>query len=64
MFQPKFYNGCHDLIMMYIDLNMKGFGYSFIICGISKSEAIMLMQNTDFTEKSKILQSIKTHYLL
>ena len=55
MFQLKFYNGCHDLIMMSIDLNMKGFGYSFIICRISKSEAITLMQNTDLTEKSKKL---------
>ena len=41
--------------MMSIDLNMKGFGYSFIICRISKSEAITLMQNTNLTEKSKIL---------
>ena len=36
-------------------LNIKGFDYSCIISGISKSEVIKLMQNTNFNEKSGIL---------
>ena len=34
-------------------LNIKGSGYHCIISGISKSEAINLMQNTDLIEKVK-----------
>ena len=33
-------------------LNIKGSDYCFIISGISKNEAINLMQNTDLTEES------------
>ena len=36
-------------------LNIKGPDYRCIISGISKSEAINLMQNTDLTEKSGTL---------
>ena len=52
-FQPNVCNGCHDLIMMSTKLrditilNIKGSDYCCIISGISKSEAINLMQNTD-----------------
>ena len=33
-------------------LNIKDFNYRCIITGISKSEAIKLLQNIDLTEKS------------
>ena len=36
-------------------LNIKGADYHCIISGISKSEAINLMQNIHFTEKSRTL---------
>ena len=35
------------------NLNIKGADYCCIISGISKSEAINLMQNIDLTEKSR-----------
>ena len=56
-FQPNVRNGCHDLLMMSIILsniailNIKCAGYCSIISGISKSEAINVMQSTDLTEK-------------
>ena len=43
-------------------LNVKGFNYHCIITGISKNEAINLMQNTDLTKKSRILQNRKTYH--
>ena len=36
-------------------LNINGSDYCGVISGISKSEAINLIQNTDLTEKSEIL---------
>ena len=36
-------------------LNIKGFDYCCIISGISKSEAIKLLQINDLTEKSETL---------
>ena len=36
-----------------IAINIKGSDYCYIISGISKSEAIKLLQNIDMTEKSK-----------
>ena len=36
-------------------LNIKGSNYRRIISGISKSEAINLIQNADLTEKSRTL---------
>ena len=33
-------------------LNIKGSDYRFIVTGISKNEAINLMQNVDLAEKS------------
>ena len=62
-------NGCHNLLMesMRISdiaiLNIKGADYPCIICGISKSEAVHLLQNTDLNEKNgviKIMKIIKT----
>ena len=60
-FQPKVCNRCHDLLMMSMNLsdlaflNIKSVDYRCIISGISKNEAINLMQNTDLTEKSGTL---------
>ena len=39
-------------------LKTKGADYHCLIIGISKSEAINLMQNTNLTEKSKTLLKI------
>ena len=52
-FQPNVCDACHYLLMMSmvvsdVDiLNVKGADYCCIISGISKSEAINLMQNID-----------------
>ena len=43
-------------------LNIKSADYCCIISGISKNEAINIIQNTELTEKSKISQSIKICY--
>ena len=57
-FQPNVCNGCHDLLMMFMNLsdiailNIKSANYRCIIRGISKNEAINLMQNADLTKKS------------
>ena len=56
-FQPNVYNGCHDLLMMSMNLNdiailnIKSADYCCRISGISKNKAINLMQNTNLTEK-------------
>ena len=56
-FQPNVCNGCHDSLMMSMNLcdiailNINSANYCCIISRISKSEAINLMQNTDLTEK-------------
>ena len=58
-FQQNVCNGCHDLVMMSMNfsntaiLNSKGSAYRWIIKGISKSEAINLMQNIDLTKKAE-----------
>ena len=60
-FQPNFCDRCHDLLMMSVNLsdiailNAKGFDYRCIISLISKREAINLLENADFTEKSGTL---------
>ena len=57
-FQQNVCNRCHDLLMMSMNLsdtailNTKGSDYPCIITGISKNEAIKLLQNIDLTEKS------------
>ena len=57
-FQLNVWNGCHDLLMMSMNLsdfailNIKGSDFC-IIGGISRNEAINLMQNADLTEKSE-----------
>ena len=60
-FQPNVSKKCHDLLMMSMNLsnidvlNIKGSDYCCIINGVSKNEAINLMQNADLTEKSRTL---------
>ena len=60
-FQLNVCNRCHDLLMMSMNfsdiasLNIKSSDYCCIISGISKSEAINLMQSIDLTGKSKKL---------
>ena len=60
-FQPDVCNRYHDLLMVSIDLsdisilNIKGSNYRCIINGISKSEAIKLLENIGLTEKSGTL---------
>ena len=56
-FQPDVCNGCHDVIMMcsdskYCYFKYSGVDYRCIINGISKSEAVNLLQNADLSEKS------------
>ena len=61
MFQPNVCNRCYDLLMMSMNLsdiaisNIKDSDYRCINSGISKSEAINLIQNTNLTEKSGTL---------
>ena len=60
-FQSDVCNGCHDVSMMSMNLsdiailNIKVAAYGCIIGGISKREAIKLMQNTNLSEKSGTL---------
>ena len=60
-FQPNVCDRCHDLLMMSMHLNdiailnIKSVDYHCIISGISKIEAINLIQNIDLTEKSGTL---------
>ena len=60
-FQSYVCSRWHDLVMMSINLIniailcMKGSYYCCIISGISKNEAIMLMENADLAEKSRTL---------
>ena len=55
-FQPNFCNRRHNLLMSMnisdvVIPNIKGSDYYCIITGISKSEAIKLLQNFDLIEK-------------
>ena len=56
-FQPNVWNKNHDLLMMLLSniaiVNIKSTDYCCIISGISKSEAINLMQNIDLTKKAE-----------
>ena len=57
-FQLSDCNRCHDLLMMSMNLcdivvlNIKDPDYRCIVSGISRNEAINIMQNADLTEKS------------
>ena len=55
-FRPDIYKGCHDVLMLFLNiaiLNIQYADYHCIIRQISKSEAINLMQNFDLTEKAE-----------
>ena len=60
-FQANVCNRCHDLLTMFMNLsniailNIKVSDYCCIISRTSKSEAINLIENADFTEKSETL---------
>ena len=60
-FKPNVYNGCHDLLMMSMNLSdiailsIKSSDYHCIVKLISKNEAITLIQNADLIEKSRTL---------
>ena len=60
-FQPNVFNGCHDVLMMSMNLsdiailNINHADYRCIITGISKCQTINLMQNIDLSEKSGTL---------
>ena len=60
-FQPNVCNGCHYLFVMSMmlsniaTLKIENADYCCIITGISKSEAIKLLQNIDLTKKSGTL---------
>ena len=63
-FQPNVCDGCHDLLVMSVNLsniailNIKCFDHCYIISRISKNEAINLLQHADLTEKSGTLENI------
>ena len=58
-FQPNVCNKCYGLFMIgmnlsdIIILSIQDAFYCCIISGITKNEAINLMQNTDFTKKAE-----------
>ena len=60
-FQAKVCNRCHDLLMMSMNLidipilKIKNADYCRIIRGISKNEAINLMQNSHLAKRSGAL---------
>ena len=60
-FQPDVCNGCQDVLMMSMNyndvaiLNINYVDYCCVIIGISKSEAINLMQNINLKEKRRTL---------
>ena len=55
-FEPNVCNGCHDVLMTCINLNdiailnIQGIDYRCIINGISKCDAVNLLQNSTLTE--------------
>ena len=56
-FQPYVYNGCHDILMMSINLsdvsvlNIHSVDYHCNISRISKSKTVNLLQSADLTRK-------------
>ena len=66
VFSHNVCSGCHDLLMMsmnlsnFVILNIHCVDYRCIINGISKNEAINVMQNICFTDKNGTLQIMKT----
>ena len=67
-FQSYVSNRCHDLVMMCMKLsdiailNIKGAEYCCIISGISKNEAIKLIENISLTKKKQVIIKRKFYY--
>ena len=60
--QPNVCNRCHDLLMMYMNLNdiyISNIKNAEYCNGISKSEAITLLQKIDLTKKGGTLSKNK-----
>ena len=61
-FQSSVCNGCHDVLMMYINifiLNIHDVDCRCIIVGINKTEVMNLLRNADLSENSGSLWIIK-----
>ena len=60
-FQPNVYNGCYDLLMLFMNLidiailNIEVTDYCCIIIETSRSEAINVLQKADLNGKSGTL---------
>ena len=57
-FQPHICNGCHDVLMMFMNLStitVSKIYYHCIINKISKSEPVIFLQKADSNEKSETL---------
>ena len=59
-FQPNVCNECHDVLMSVIlsdaaILNIRRAGYRCTINGISKSDAVSVLENVDMTEGREVL---------
>ena len=67
-FQPNVSNRYHDLLMMSMNfsgiasLNIKSADYCCITSGISRIEAINLIQNFDLIEKTGIVENMKIYF--
>ena len=63
LFQLYFWNGCHNVLMMSLKLSViailsiNSVDYCCIITGISKYEAVNVLQKADLNEKRRILQN-------
>ena len=61
-FQPNVCNECNDVLMMSINLsnvailNIRGVDYCCTVNGISKSDAVSVLENADLTEVGEVLQ--------
>ena len=61
---PKFHNLLMSINLSDIAiLNIKGSDYCFIISLISKTEAINLLQNVDWTEKGEHYKKVENYKL-
>ena len=61
-FQPHVCNCCHDMLMLFVNLNniailnTNGADYHCIIYGISKINPVNLLQNANLRENQEVLQ--------
>ena len=63
-FQSTVSDDCHDILIMFVDINsiatsnIHGVDYCSLFFGINKSEAINYFKNTDFSKKGESLREI------